>query len=397
MSNTLHINGDADEGFGRVVDEFRRNFTGRGEVGAALAVYRGDRPIIDLWAGVRDKAIGTAWERDTVVNIFSSTKGIAALVVASAVSAGLLDYDEPVASYWPEFAAHGKGTVTVRQLIDHQAGLHALRGRALSLADLADLELVAEVIAVQKPAWQPGTLQGYHTLTIGLYLNELFRRIDPSGRTIGRYVADEIAGPLGVDLEIGLSPDRDIDDIAQLSMSTPVGMLRHERHVPFRLLAGLGAKRGVFYATMKNPPFGDPWNARRRELLDIELVSGNGVGNARALAKVYGAAAADTGTLPINSAVLDQLAAVGNAPAHDVVLGIPTRYHLGLRKSAPSFQFGSRDNLAYGTPGLGGSMGFADPSTGIGFGYTMNRLGLAIVAERRCEKLRAAVFEALGA
>ncbi|NMN99488.1 serine hydrolase domain-containing protein [Antrihabitans stalactiti] len=397
MKNSPHINGDADEGFGRVVDEFRRNFTSRGDIGAALAVYQGDRPVIDLWAGVRDKNTGALWERDTTVNIFSSTKGIAALVLATAVSAGILDYDEPVATYWPEFASHGKGAITVRQLIDHQAGLHSLHGKALSLADLADLDLVADVIADQKPAWQPGTRQGYHTVTLGLYENELFRRVDPGGRTIGRYVAEEIATPLGVDLAIGLSPERDIDDIAQLSVSTPLGVLKHERHVPFRLLAGFGAKRGTFYATMKNPPIGDPWDARRHELLDIELASGNGVGNARALARVYGAAAADTGELAIKRAVLDQLAAVGNVPAPDAVLGIPTRYHLGLRKSTPTFQFGSRDNRAYGTPGLGGSIGFADPSTGIGFGYTMNRLGLAIVAEQRCEKLRGAVFDALGA
>ncbi|MFI5534967.1 serine hydrolase domain-containing protein [Nocardia sp. NPDC051900] len=393
MSETPTVHGDVAPGFEPVADAFRRNFERHGEIGAAVAVYAGERPVVDLWAGFRDRRRTLPWERDTIVPVFSSTKGMAAFTVAAAVAGGLLDYEQPVAKYWPEFAAHGKDAVTVRQLIDHQAGLSGL-SEVVRLPQVADLDGLATVLAAQKPAWRPGTRHGYHAITLGLYQGELLRRVDPRRRTLGRIFAEDIAAPLGVDFFIGLPAEQSMDRIATMSATQGLDVLRYERDLPLRIGAEIYAKRGLSYAALTNPRCGAPARATRREFLEVELPGSNGVGNARALAKVYGAAAARTGALPIDDAVLDRLAAAETAddvPAEDLVLHTKSRYHLGFRKSRGTFRFGS-DKRAYGTTGLGGSFGFADPATGLGFGYTMNRLGLAVLDDVRSRNLREALL-----
>lgn len=393
MSETPTVHGDVAPGFEPVADAFRRNFERHGEIGAAVAVYAGERPVVDLWAGFRDRRRTLPWERDTIVPVFSSTKGMAAFTVAAAVAGGLLDYEQPVAKYWPEFAAHGKDAVTVRQLIDHQAGLSGL-SEVVRLPQIADLDGLATVLAAQKPAWRPGTRHGYHAITLGLYQGELLRRVDPRRRTLGRIFAEDIAAPLGVDFFIGLPAEQSMDRIATMSATQGLDVLRYERDLPLRIGAEIYAKRGLSYAALTNPRCGAPARATRREFLEVELPGSNGVGNARALAKVYGAAAARTGALPIDDAVLDRLAAAETAddvPAEDLVLHTKSRYHLGFRKSRGTFRFGS-DKRAYGTTGLGGSFGFADPASGLGFGYTMNRLGLAVLDDVRSRNLREALL-----
>ncbi|WP_433622701.1 serine hydrolase domain-containing protein [Nocardia sp. CA-120079] len=386
------IHGDVAAGFGPVADAFRRNFTRHGEIGAAVAVYAGDRPVVDLWAGHRDRRRTLPWERDTIVPVFSSTKGMAAFVIATMVSKGLLDYEEPVAKYWPEFAAQGKGTVTVRQLIDHQAGLSGL-DTVVRLRQIADLDGLATILAAQRPAWRPGTRHGYHAITLGLYQGELVRRADPEHRTLGRIFAEEIAKPLDLDFFIGLPAEQSMERIATLAATEGVDILRYERDIPVRIGAEIFAKRGLSHAALTNPRIGAPVRASRRELLELEMPGSNGVGNARSLAKTYGAAAGRTGALPIEDTVLDRLAAAAadDVPADDLVLHTKSRYHLGFRKSRGSFSFGS-DKRAYGTTGLGGSFGFADPATGLGFGYSMNRLGLAVLDDVRSRNLRNALL-----
>ncbi|MEV0436534.1 serine hydrolase domain-containing protein [Nocardia sp. NPDC050413] len=394
MSPAPSVHGDVAAGFGPVADAFRRNFTSHGEIGAAVAVYAGGEPLVDLWAGHRDRARAVPWERDTIVPVFSSSKGMSAFTIATAVSRGLLDYDAPVAKYWPEFAAHGKDRITVRQLIDHQAGLSGL-DRVVKLSELGDRESLAALLAAQKPMWEPGTRHGYHALTLGLYQSELLRRVDPAGRSLGRFFAEEIAAPVGADLFIGLPEDESLDRVAQLSATKGLDILRYElADIPLRIGAEVYAKRGHSYAALTNPRPGAPARATRREFLGIEWPGMNGVGNARALARVYGAAAGRTGALPLSDDVLDLLAAptVDSVPAADLVLHTKSRYHLGFRKSRGSFRFGS-DKRAYGTTGLGGSFGFADPTTGLGFGYTMNRLGMAILDDVRSRNLRTAVLD----
>ncbi|MFB7878383.1 serine hydrolase domain-containing protein [Nocardia sp. NPDC056064] len=393
MSPAPSIHGDVAAGFGPVADAFRRNFTAHGEIGAAVAVYAGDQPLVDLWAGHRDRAREVAWERDTLVPVFSSSKGMSAFTLAVAVSRGLLDYEAPVATYWPEFGAHGKERITVRQLIDHQAGLSGL-DRVVKLNELADRDALARILAAQKPAWTPGTRHGYHALTLGLYQGELLRRVDPAGRSLGRFFAEEIADKVEADLFIGLPASEPMERIAVLSATKGLDILRYElADVPLRIGAEVYAKRGYSYAALTNPRPGAPARATRREFLEVEWPGMNGVGNARALARVYGAAAGRTGALPIGDEVLDLLAAAETAaiPDDDLVLHTKSRYHLGFRKSRGSFRFGS-DKRAYGTTGLGGSFGFADPATGLGFGYSMNRLGMAILDDVRSRNLREAVI-----
>ncbi|MGV9679774.1 serine hydrolase domain-containing protein [Nocardia sp. NPDC003482] len=388
MSALPAVHGDVDSGFGPVADAFRRNFARRGEIGAAVAVYLGDRPVVDLWAGHRDRARTLPWERDTMAPVFSTTKGMAAFVLAEAVSRGLLDYDAPVARYWPEFAAHGKESITVRQLIDHQAGLPEL-DRVVRLRDLADLDAVAAILADQKPLWRPGTRHGYHPITAGLYQGELIRRIDPHGRTLGRIFAERFADPLGVDFFIGLPDDVPMDRVAELSATTGLDLLRYEREVPLRIAFQLYAKRGATYRALNSPRLGAPARAARRDYLGVEHPGSGGVGTARALARVYAAAAARTGELPIDNAILDHLATAdtpGGVPPRDLILHTPSHYHLGFRKPTPTFPFGSTPH-AYGTTGFGGSTAFADPTTGLGFAYIPTRLGTAVLDDPRARTL----------
>ncbi|NKY26924.1 serine hydrolase domain-containing protein [Nocardia gamkensis] len=393
MSEKPTVHGEVASDFEPVADAFRRNFERHGEIGAAVAVYAGERPVVDLWAGFRDRRRTLPWEQDTIVPVFSSTKGMAAFTVATAVTKGLLDYEQPVAKYWPEFAAHGKDAITVRQLIDHQAGLSGL-SEIVRLPQIADLDGLARILAAQKPAWRPGTRHGYHAITLGLYQGELLRRVDPHHRTLGRIFAEDIAAPLGVDFHIGLPAEQSMDRIAAMSATRGLDVLRYERDLPLRIGAEIYAGRGLSHAALTNPRCGAPARATRREFLEVELPGSNGVGNARALAEVYGAAAGRTGALPIDDALLDRLATdrtADDVPAEDLVLHTKSRYHLGFRKSRGSFRFGS-DKHAYGTTGLGGSFGFADPATGLGFGYTMNRLGLAVLDDIRSRNLREALL-----
>lgn len=393
MSEQVTVHGEVDSGFGPVADAFRRNFEQHGEIGAAVAVYAGDRPVVDLWAGYRDRKRTKAWERDTMVPVWSSTKGMTAFLIASAVSRGLLDYEAPVAKYWPEFAAHGKESITVRQLLDHQAGLAAL-DRPVTLRDMADLDGLAKVLADQKPLWRPGTRHGYHPITAGLYQGELIRRVDPAGRTLGRVFAEDFAAPLGLDFYIGMPEEISLDRLATLSATEGLDILRYERDLPVRIGIQLYSKRGLSFQALNSPQVGAPARASRREFVSVESPAAGGVGTARSLARVYGAAAAQTGELPIDRDLLNRLAAADTAddvPAEDLVLLTPSRYHLGFRKSRGSFRFGT-DKRAYGTTGYGGSFGFADPATGLGFGYNMNRLGMAVLDDARGRNLRTALL-----
>jgi CubicO group peptidase (beta-lactamase class C family) len=189
------LQGEVAPGFEEVASVFEKNFAQRGEIGAACAVYHEGRKVVDLWGGYRDREALAPWEEDTLVLVFSATKGISALTVALAHSRGLIDYEEKVATYWPEFAHNGKENITLRQLLSHQAGLCAI-DKPLNARVLADLDAVASILAQQRPVWEPGTKHGYHYLSLGLYEGELIRRTDPKHRSLGRFFQEDIASPL---------------------------------------------------------------------------------------------------------------------------------------------------------------------------------------------------------
>ncbi|MGB8406280.1 MAG: serine hydrolase domain-containing protein [Mycobacterium sp.] len=393
------IHGDADEGYGKVADAFRANFAAGHEVGAAVSVYRDGRKVVDMWGGYRDGRTLSPWQGDTLVNMFSSTKGVAALCVAHAVSKGLLDYDDKVTDHWPEFAQHGKGEVTVRQLLAHQAGLCALSPNP-TLADIADPARLSPILAAQKPAWTPGTRHGYHAITIGWYESELIRRTD--GRTLGRYLADEIAGPLGLDLYIGLSDTLDRTRVATLHQWKRHEVLRHLDVMPAGFLLGSLNPAGLLARSAAIPADVDPYRGdyNREDVRRVEIPSANGTGTARSLAQLYGHAAVRGPELGFTPKVFKSLTAPPRIPsggARDMVMRMDSAYALGFCKQFPRMVFGS-SSRAFGTPGFGGSFGFADPDTGVGFGYVMNRLGFHLVSDPRELALRQALFhDTLGA
>src|SRR5499427_8721983 len=219
------VEGHVARGFEAVRDAFVENLARRGEQGGACCAYFRGQKVVDLWGGIRNERTGEPWERDTMVIVYSATKGLAAMTLALAHSRGWLDYDERVSAYWPEFAQHGKEKITVRQLLAHQAGLFAL-DVPIDRGLVADLDRLATVLARQTPVWEPGTRLAYHAITLGFYESELLRRIDPRHRTVGQFFQDEIASPLGLDVYIRLPEDIPDSQLATITRPTWLQMLR---------------------------------------------------------------------------------------------------------------------------------------------------------------------------
>ena len=303
------MGGDVDEGYGKVADAFRLNLSSGTEVGAAVAVYREGRKVVDLWGGYRNGITRTPWTQDTLVNVYSTTKGIAALTVALAVSRGLLSYDASVADYWPEFAQGGKEAITVRQLLAHQAGLPVIRP-LLTLGDIADPAKLSQRLAAQVPAWPPGTRHGYHGVTLGWYASELIRHADPKGRTLGRYFADEIAGPLGLDFHIGLPDSVDRDRVAYLHVPSQIATILHLHVLPPRLAAAwfipmtLTAQAGVAFEGANGLS-----TFNREDVRVVEIPAANGTGTAESVARLYGDAATGGSEIGLTPEVVTALTA----------------------------------------------------------------------------------------
>ena len=388
------IGGDVDEGYGKVADAFRRNMFNGQEIGAAVAVYRDGVKVVDLWGGFRNGITKAPWEEDTLVNMFSTTKGVASLAIAVAASRGLISYDANVADYWPEFAQASKGSITVRQLLSHQAGLPVIDA-ALTLHDLADPAKMSAVLAAQAPAWTPGTRHGYHAVTLGWYESELIRHADPFRRSLGRFFADEVAKPLGLDFYIGLPASVDRDRVAHLHGYSRAELLLHLNTMPPRFVAAMLNPRSLTARTFGNPKgIGDLDAYNREDVRAVEIPAANGIGTARSVAKAYGCVATGGSDLGLTASTLDALAEPAIPPTkglRDKVLHVDTAFSLGYLKPFPKFRFGSSDK-AFGTPGAGGSFGFADPDTGIGFAYAMNRAGFHLYNDPRELALRQALF-----
>ena len=394
------IGGDVDEGYGKVVDVFRRNLGSGQEVGAAFAVYRDGRKVVDLWGGYRNGITQAPWEQGTLVNVFSTTKGVASLAVAVAASRGLISYDARVADYWPEFAQASKDAITVRQLLSHQAGLPAIKP-PLTLHDLGEPTKMSAKLAAQAPAWTPGTRHGYHAFTVGWYEGELIRRADPAGRSLGQFFAEEIAKPLGLDFYIGLPASVERNRVAHLHAYPQAKMLLHLNTMPPRFVAalfnpfGLTARAITIAKGIKGAA-----HFNRDELRVLEMPAANGIGTARSIAKLYGSAATGGSEIALTPSTLDALKKPAMPPTNGLrnkVLHVDTTFSLGFIKPSSLSIFGSSDN-AFGTPGFGGSFGFADPDTGIGYGYVMNKLGFHFISDPRELALRNALFhDILGA
>lgn len=385
----LRIEGSVAPGWEPVREAFVANFTRRGEIGAACAVYQNGEPVVDLWGGLRDRTSGDPWRADTMVLVYSATKGLAAMVMALAHSRGWLDYDERVSSYWPEFAQQGKGAITVRQLLAHQAGLFAF-DEPVDRAVVADLDRLAAVMARQRPAWPPGERQAYHAISLGFYEGEIIRRVDPQHRTLGQVFADEIAGPLGLDAYIRLPDSLPNERLAPL---VPAHPLRMVAGLPFPLVLDALNRRSVLYrALLANPGTQLPIDPGRVYARDLEVPSGGGVGSARAIARAYGVIAGDGHELGLRAATLAALRAPA-VPARrgfrDECMRGEAAFSLGFMKPSAAWPFGSSG--ACGAPGAGGALGFADPATGIGYAYVTNRMGTKLDGDPRDVALRVAM------
>ncbi|MGW1881407.1 serine hydrolase domain-containing protein [Streptomyces sp. NPDC001970] len=384
------IEGHCDERFSAVRAAFEENFRERGELGAAVTVMAGGETVVDLWGGWADGARTRPWERDTLVNVWSTTKGPTALCAHILADRGLLDLDAPVASYWPEFAAAGKETVPVRHLLSHRAGLSGLR-EPHSLAELYDWDLTASRLAATEPWWEPGTRSGYHAMTYGFLVGEVVRRV--TGLLPGEFLHQEVTGRYGIDFTIGL-PEKEAERAAELVH--PPAADDSEQAAIFAQLAPAAL------AALANPVVGVA-EANSPQWRAAEIPAANGHGTARAVAALYGIFA--SGGLLGEHRVLSPEAAErvreGQGACRDLVLGAgfahDTEVALGLWLSGPNQSYGPNPR-AFGHDGYGGSCGLADPEAGgagISMGYVMNRMGAHIADDPRKMALVEAVYGAL--
>ena len=381
-------------GFENVRDTFAENFVRRRELGGACCAYHRGKNVVDLWGGVRNKVTGEPWERNTMVVVHSATKGLAAMTLAIAHSRGWLAYDEKIAKYWPEFAQNGKQDITVRQLLAHQAGLFAF-DEPVDRSVLADLDRLAGVMARHKPAWEPGTRQGYHGLTLGFYEGELMRRVDPQHRTLGQVFQEEIATPLGEDVYIRLPEEIPNSRLATLTPPGPIEMLTRFR--PLRLLVeGLNRRSNISRALTVNPGTSVYFDEQRVYARNLEVPAGGGVGTARGIAHAYGVFATGGSELGLRKETLDMLAAPAIPPTrgfYDECLKGEVEFSLGFMKPCENWRFGGPHS--FGSPGTGGALGFADPDAGLGYAYVTSQMGTTFTGDSRDVALRNAIYAAI--
>jgi len=391
VTKGIAVSGFVKPGFEAVREAFVENFERRHELGAACCIYYRGEKVVDPWGGVRNESTGEPWEEDTMVIVFSTTKGLAGLAMALAHSQGLFDYDERISKYWPEFAQQGKDKITVRQLLAHQAGLFAFDEQG-DKATLADLDRLAVVLARQKPAHEPGAQQVYHGMTLGYYESELLRRVDLKGRSIGQYFQDEIAAPLGLDFYIRLPeeiPNTRLATLRQAKISVSAMFT-----MPISLvLASMNPRSAIRRALLGSLL---PLDKERVYARNFEVPAGGGVGTARAIAHAYSVFATGGKELGLREETLRQLMAPPVAPLRgfrDGALKVEAPFSLGFTKPFPKNPFGSPSS--FGAPGMGGSFGFADPQAEIGYGYVLNGMGTHL-EDPRDRALRTAMYRSIG-
>jgi CubicO group peptidase (beta-lactamase class C family) len=379
----MTIDGYVATEFEPVLDVFAQNFDERGEVGAAVSMFLDGQPVVDLWGGLADPTSGAPWKEETLVLVFSATKGVTAVGANLLIQRGELDPEAPVATLWPEFAANGKDAITVGQVLSHQAGLPYVEGD-YTLEESLSWTPIVDALAAQAPIWEPGTKHGYHMRTFGWLVGEIIRRADPHHRSAGTFWRDEIADALGIDFWIGL-PEVLESRVAQLV--PPRTDLRE-------LLRAFGDDL-LLARVFSNPGghfnYDQMWNSRR--LHAAELPSSNGIGSARGLARLYASCVGEVdGRRTLQPDTVDR-ATEKRACGKDQVLMTDTCFGLGFMLGS---SFGAANPpRAFGHAGAGGSLAFADPDTGLAFGYVMNDLRFDPRGDPRSEELVRAAYRAL--
>lgn len=371
MLEFMIINGFVTPGYDAVRAAFAANFTEHDDIGAAVCVYRDGHPVLDLWGGSADPRTDRAWESDTTQLVYSATKGVTATAAHLLAQRGQLDLDAPVARYWPEFAAEGKSEIPVRWLLTHQAGLAAL-DKPVALADALAWQPIVDAFAVQLPNWTPGTAHGYHGRSFGWLVGEVVRRV--TGRTVGQYVAEEIAGPFDIDFVIGV-PDAERHRVSRLIFApkpgpraVPIGQCTAE---PQDSIAALQDPNSLANRAFElTEPADMDFNSPATQAAQIP--SSNGIGTARGLARLYAALIGEVDGNRLLTAEATEAAAYPRADGIDQVLMMPTRFSTGFMLPTERLLLGGPDS--FGHTGRGGSLAYADPVRGIAFAYVTNHI-----------------------
>lgn len=368
MTTTIEIKGTVKDGFQRVKEAFAENFASHGEVGASLAVMVDGKMVVDVWGGYADAQRTRPWEADTIVNTYSTTKGMTAICMNRLIERGLVDPEAPVAKYWPEFAQGGKENLPVKYLLSHQAGLPAV-SNMLPRESTYDWQPLVDALAAQEPWWEPGTRHGYHAVTFGHLNGEVVWRV--TGMSIGTYFRKEVAEPLGADFHIGFGPELD----GRVGEMIPASLDAIATDSPLAK-AFLDPTSMTFKSFMLSPePMLNPQYMNTRQWRAAEVPAANGHGNARALATIYGALARGgelNGVQVLNKETIDD-ARTERVCGEDAVLMLPLRFGRGFLLEGADYGLTPNASL-FGHPGMGGSFGFADPERKMGIGYAMNKM-----------------------
>ncbi|WIX97961.1 serine hydrolase domain-containing protein [Amycolatopsis mongoliensis] len=376
---TATVHGECAPGFEPVREAFEANFRERGELGAAFTAIRHGEVVVDLRGGWSAPDRAREWGPDTLANVWSTTKGMTAICAHRLADAGELDVDAPVAKYWPEFAAAGKGEIPVRWLLSHRSGVPGIGiDRPVAVEELYDWDLMTSLLAAQEPLYEPGSAGGYHALVYGWLVGEVVQRV--AGQGIREFFAEQVAGPLGADFSIGLASDADLDRCAILV--DPV-MTEEMENALATAFANAGP---VAQAALANPRLAGH-DANEPAFRRAVMPALNGHGTARAIATIYGGLVDGT----LLSAPALARARESQGKEIDAVLGLPNEWGLGFYLGSDARGFGPNPT-AFGHDGLGGSTGGADPENGIAFGYTLNQLGPLIRDDPRKMALIQALY-----
>ncbi len=387
MSSAVEVGGHTEAGFEGVKAAFARNFEEHGEVGAGFCLHVDGRKVVDIWGGVADRDTGRAYGEDTLQSVFSTTKGATAICANRLAEAGRLDVDAPVVEYWPEFGQAGKEHIPVRWLLCHKAGL-PVTDRAVTLDEALRWDPAIEALAAQAPVWEPGSAHGYHAVTFGYLVGEVVRRI--SGKSLGTFFADEVAKPLGLEFWIGL-PDEEQHRVAPLIPSPaptdPEARKLMEQFIGPNTLTGraLNAPGGAFSDV-------NAWNLPK--VRAAEVPAANGVTNARSLSRMYAALIGEIDGVRLLTDAQLKAATERQTEGTDKVLFFETAFGLGFMLNSTFSPYGGPQG--FGHAGAGGSLGFADPESGIAFGYVMNRMMQNLSGDQRTIGLINACYEAIG-
>ena len=378
------MHGETAEGFGAIADAFALNFDEEDEVGASCCVYVGGESVADLWGGVADPVTGRPYERDTLQLHFSTTKGVAAICAAMLYERGQLDYEAPVADYWPEFAGGGKEAVTVAQCMSHTAGLAAV-DTPLTMDEICAVEPVLRALEAQVPLWEPGTANGYHAITYGWIVGEIIRRID--GRTLGRFLAEEVAGPLGAESYIGL-PESEEHRVAPILNSPPPS----DPETFELMMAVMGPGTMGFRALTMDGAISlvdesNPFNTR--EVHATEMPAANGISEARGLARIYAATVGEVDGIRLLTDDTVRHVRTERSRGLDLSLVVESAWGLGFMLDLEFNPLLSPKSFSHA--GAGGSLAYGDLEHGVGFAYVMNQMGSGLAGDPRANRLSEAL------